>query len=138
MRKLYDNFKLEVWKAETDTVEENKEEDELISALLETEVMLHAMKFLADKGFIKRDIHEYKRILKLMWFSLYPRKKNVFGSSGFEHVYLTEKKTKNKLIGLHNWIYFAEEELSGRLNYLGYTRHVKLNEVSSKILFKEG
>ncbi|XP_033225966.1 poly(U)-specific endoribonuclease homolog [Belonocnema kinseyi] len=66
--------------------------------------------------------------MKLTWFRSYLRKKNVFGSSGFENVYLIEKKIHNKLIGLHNWIYFAEEELSGRLNYLGYTRYVKLND----------
>lgn len=75
LRKLYDNFKLEVWKAETDTIAENEEKDELISALLQTEVMLHAMKFLADKGFVKRDIQEYRRILKLTWFRLYSVKK---------------------------------------------------------------
>lgn len=128
MRKLYNNYNLEVWKNETDTAEENAEEDEFISALLDTDVMLHAMKFLADKGFIKHDTQEFRRILKLMWFNLYPRRKNVYGSSGFEHVYLTEKKTTNKIIGLHSWVYFAEEELRGKLNYLGYTRQVLLND----------
>ena len=134
MRKLYDNYKVEVWEAEDDTLEENKEEDEFIFALLETKVMLHAMEFLANKGYIKNSIGEYKNVLKLMWFHLYPRKNNVYGSSGFEHVYLTEKKAKNKLIGLHNWVFFAQEELSGKLNYLGYTRHKELNDAS--IIYK--
>jgi poly(U)-specific endoribonuclease len=37
---------------------------------------------------------------------------------------------KNKKIsGLHNWIYFAEMEKSGALNYKGWLKKVDLSDV---------
>lgn len=49
-------------------------------------------------------------------------------SSGFEHVFLSEIK-RGKIIGLHNWIYFAEAEKRGQLNYKGWMKVVDLGEV---------
>lgn len=71
-------------------------------------------------------------MIKEIWFEFYPRNKNtLMTSSGFEHVFLSEIK-KGKIIGLHNWIYFAEAEKRGQLNYKGWMKVVDLGEVTWK------
>lgn len=84
------------------------------------------MNFLERKGFVNKDSRD---LIKELWFDFYPRNKNVTRtSSGFEHVFLSEVK-KRKIIGLHNWIYFAEAEKRGDLNYQGWMRIVELGKV---------
>lgn len=53
------------------------------------------------------------------------------GSCGFEHVFLNEIKN-NEISGLHNWIYFNEQEKAQNLDYKGYTKTLSLGNVSSK------
>lgn len=60
---------------------------------------------------------------------MYSRGGGRIGSSGFEHVFLTELKN-NQVSGLHNWLYFNEEEKKHNANYLGYMRKVDLGNVS--------
>lgn len=93
------------------------------------------MEFLERKGFVGKD--SQFDLIKRLWFEFYPRNKNVtLSSSGFEHVFLSEVK-KGKIIGLHNWIYFAEAEKRGDLNYKGWLRVIDLGKVVSKnFLFK--
>lgn len=89
------------------------------------------MKFLVAKGLALDDPKEQHNLLRRLWFDFYPRNKNTEQtSSGFEHVFLAEEK-KGKIIGLHNWIYFAEAEKRGALDYQGWMRHVNLGDVSS-------
>lgn len=89
-----------------------------------------ALEFLEGHGFTLETHEDRFQMIKEIWFEFYPRNKNTFmTSSGFEHVFLSEIK-KGKIIGLHNWIYFAEAEKRGQLNYKGWMKVVDLGEVS--------
>lgn len=87
------------------------------------------MDFLELKGFVTEDPKSRFELIKRVWFDFYPRNKNTTKtSSGFEHVFLSEVK-RGKIIGLHNWIYFAEAEKNGNLNYKGWLRNIDLGNV---------
>lgn len=87
------------------------------------------MDFLELKGFVTEDPKNRFELIKRVWFDFYPRNKNTTKtSSGFEHVFLSEMK-RGKIIGLHNWIYFAEAEKNGNLNYKGWLRNIDLGNV---------
>lgn len=90
----------------------------------------HAMDFLEQKGSVAADRKAHFELIKRLWFAFYPRNKNTTKtSSGFEHVFLSEIK-KGKIIGLHNWIYFAEAEQRGELNYKGWLNEIDFGGVS--------
>ncbi|XP_050576674.1 endoribonuclease CG2145-like isoform X3 [Bombus affinis] len=118
--KLFDNYELDTYEPEVITREEDLEENEFIDNLMETDIMLHVMYFLSVKGFFKNDIRVYKDILKQIWFHLYSRSKNINGTSGFEHVFIGERKPRKGIIGLHNWIFFSHGELLKKINYFGF------------------
>ncbi|XP_014210203.1 poly(U)-specific endoribonuclease homolog [Copidosoma floridanum] len=65
------------------------------------------MNFLAGKGFLKKDINEYKKSLHKLWFE--PNAKagdySVVGTSGFEVVFITEKDDAP-----YNWIHASQME----------------------------
>lgn len=129
LRSLYDKYELDFKVAEKATAEKREAETNLINAFVATDVMAKAMKFIADKGLIPNDEFEFKDALKRIWFSQYARENNVISSSGFENVFLAEK-VNTEITGLHNWIYFNEQESAGRANYLGYIKDAKLGDVS--------
>lgn len=92
------------------------------------------MTFLVEKDLVNENVESHYCLLKSLWFGLYPRGKHTnSSSSGFEHVFVVENK-RNKLVGLHNWLYFAEMEQSGDLNYKGWSNVVDLGDVSKTIM----
>ncbi|XP_057318665.1 endoribonuclease CG2145 [Microplitis mediator] len=125
---IYDNYQLDSRVNEHISPLQRTEESLLVDTFLSTNVMSAAMKFLADKGFIKKDYYEYKDTLRRLWFNLYSRGEGKIGSSGFEHVFLTELKSGTEVSGLHNWIYFNAEEGKNRVNYLGYMKKLDLGD----------
>lgn len=91
------------------------------------------MKFLDEKKLLSNKTSSDYALLKNAWFDFYPRNKGTNAtSSGFEHVFLTEIK-KNKVIGTHNWLYFAHLEKSGELNYKGWLGFTELDHVTRSI-----
>lgn len=132
---LYDNYEFDVKTKEIVTAEERKEESDLLDKILETDVIKATMKFLAEKGYIPDDEYEFKDSLKRIWFSQFKRVDGDASSSGFETVFLAEQFDSD-IIGLHNWIYYAKQEVDKKLNYLGYIKEVKLGDVSNSSLFK--
>ncbi|CAK9810145.1 Endoribonuclease CG2145 [Anthophora quadrimaculata] len=120
--KLFDNYELNTSQPEIVTKQKDTEENEFIDNLMKTDVMLDVMHFLSLKGFFKNDIQAYKNTLKEIWFHLYSRTKGINGSSGFEHVFIGERKPRKGITGLHNWISFFFGELSNTINYFGFSR----------------
>ena len=79
---------------------------------------------------MSRDPKVQKDLLKLIWFTMYSRGGGKVGSSAFEHVFLGELK-RGEISGLHNWIFFANEEGQKNADYLGYIRKLELGGVSN-------
>ncbi|XP_015114087.1 poly(U)-specific endoribonuclease homolog [Diachasma alloeum] len=125
---IYDNYKLDTRENEYISPAQRNEESLLVDTFLSTNVMSAAMRFLADKGYIRKDYYDYKDTLRRMWFNLYSRGDGKIGSTGFEHVFLTELKLGTEVSGLHNWIYFNAEEKNRRADYLGYIKKVDLGD----------
>lgn len=124
---LLDNYERDSLVNEHVTAQERTEENAFMDAVMSTSVMRHLMTFLKNKGFVTPDPKQQRDFLKQIWFSLYSRGKGKIGSSGFEHVFVSELKNGG-VSGLHNWIYFSREELANRVNYLGYLKYELLND----------
>ncbi|XP_017467938.1 PREDICTED: poly(U)-specific endoribonuclease homolog [Rhagoletis zephyria] len=125
MRALFDNYEEDTLANEHVTVNERREENEFVDAVMGTQVMRQAMLFLQNKGIVTPDPKTHRDLVKELWFTQYSRGQGRIGSSGFEHVFVHEVKN-GTLIGLHNWVYFADEEKAGRLDYKGYLNQVDL------------
>lgn len=128
LRALYNNYIVESNMNEIYTAQEKSEENELLDYIMNTSVMQFCRQFLIKKGKIGQDPREFKNILREIWFNMYARGGGRIGSSGFEHVFLAEIKN-NQVSGLHNWIYFSEEENKNEVNYLGYLKSIDLGNV---------
>ncbi|XP_045479373.1 endoribonuclease CG2145-like [Harmonia axyridis] len=134
LQPLYDNYIVQSNVNEDYTNQEKQEENTLLRAILDTEVMRATRKFLMDKGAISGNERDFEKLLHEMWFDLYPRAKKKVGSSAFEHVFLAEIK-KGDVSGLHNWLYFEREESSHRANYLGYLKKIDLGNKGAILKF---
>jgi poly(U)-specific endoribonuclease len=88
------------------------------------------MNFLTQKGIVTSDPQTHKELLKTIWFGLYSRGMGKIGSSGFEHVFLSEVKN-GTVMGLHNWIYLSEVEKAGDLDYKGWSKKIDLGNVGT-------
>lgn len=130
LRQLYDNYIADTSFVESVTSNERQEESEFLDKVLATTVMKEAMEFLADKGFVHKNSKAYKDLLSSIWFTMYSRGGGIIGSSAFEHVFLGELK-KDEVSGLHNWIFFANEEENNRADYMGYLRKLDLGKKSN-------
>lgn len=87
------------------------------------------LKFLVfiTTGLADRNVGNFKRWMRNLWFGMYSRVRGNQGSSGFEHVFLGEEK--NGISGLHSWFRYKFEEDAGNMNYLGYSRTLSMGKV---------
>ncbi|XP_029697369.1 uridylate-specific endoribonuclease C isoform X2 [Takifugu rubripes] len=119
--KLLDNYETSTGVAEVVTAEERTEVNLFLDAVLETEVMKRAHKYLVSKGKSSSNLRLFKSQLHLIWFHLYHRDRNTgLDSCGFEHVFVGETKSGTEILGFHNWIQFYLQEKNGNLDYKGY------------------
>ncbi|CAG2219448.1 ENDOU [Mytilus edulis] len=104
---LLDNYELECGEDEVVTPEEKKENVAFVDAIMETDVMQEAHKYLISKGKSPEHVGQFKWQLYKIWFSLVRRTRGDRDqdSSSFEHVFVGEGRD-DKFIGLHNWIQF--------------------------------
>ncbi|XP_011161725.1 poly(U)-specific endoribonuclease homolog [Solenopsis invicta] len=133
---IFDNYQLDTRTNEYINPAQRQEESLLIDTFLSTNVMSTAMRFLADKGFVRQDYYEYKDLLRRLWFHLFSRGQGKIGSTGFEHVFMAETKqvdSGTEVLGLHNWIYFNKEEEKMHIDYLGYIKKIDLGNKGSII-----
>lgn len=127
-RVLFNNYEQDASVNEYITPIERKEENDFIDTVLATSVMRHAMTFLQQKGIFGPDPAKQREELKTIWFNTYSRGGGKIGSSGFEHVFVSEVKN-GSLSGLHNWLYYYDEENAGRIDYKGYMKKLNLGNV---------
>lgn len=127
--KLHDNYFLDTTRGEDYTNQERVEENDFINTVVSTPVMQMTRNYLIKKGKISSDPGAFKDKLYEIWFNLYPRGGGQISSSGFEHVFAAEVK-RGTVSGLHNWIYFHEEEAKNNANYLGYLHKIEFGDVS--------
>lgn len=123
---FYNNYILDTAANEYITPQERNEENNLLDAILPTAVFQHTRNFLIKKDKIPKDPKQFRELMKKIWFNMYSRGGGKIGSSGFEHVFLAELKN-NVVSGLHNWVYFSDEEKKNNANYLGYMKKIDLN-----------
>ncbi|XP_066599459.1 endoribonuclease CG2145-like [Prorops nasuta] len=137
VRTIYDNYHLDTRTNEYINPAQRQEESLLVDTFLSTNVMSAAMRFLADKELVRKDYYEYKDTLRRLWFDLFSRGGGKLSSAGFEHVFLAEQKPNEagslEVSGLHNWIYYSNEEANHRANYLGYIKKKDLGNKASLI-----
>ena len=75
--------------------------------------MKTTLTFLMNKKLVKSNA-ELKKLLSQLWFDVYSRGNRIYGSSGFEHVFLGEKKN-SAVQGFHNWAYFYYMETKNKV-----------------------
>lgn len=131
---LYNNYDVDTTNTETVTRSERHEEDAFLDEVMNSDVMKETMRFLAAKQLFTKSATEFKKLLKEFWFTLYSRGNRILGSSGFEHVFLGEKKL-GKVQGFHNWVYFYYLENRGQVNYLGHWEAPKLGSHGTGLSF---
>jgi len=134
VKELYENYLPDVTKKEDRNKNEKQEENTLLDEMMKTQVMKNALTFLQMKNVFCKSVFEFKNLLRELWFSVYSRGKRIDGSSGFEHVFLGEKKN-GKVQGFHNWLYFLHLEDKNEVNYLGHWKAVDLGGKATGMSF---
>ncbi|XP_051976422.1 uridylate-specific endoribonuclease C-like [Xyrauchen texanus] len=118
---LLDNYEMATGVTEQVTKEEIQENHLFLDAILKTEVMKCAQKYLVRKGRAQSDPDQFKRQLYDVWFKLYHRDRSGGEDScGFEHVFVGETKHGTEIMGLHNWVQFYHQEKNNHVDYKGY------------------
>ncbi|CAL1546588.1 unnamed protein product [Lymnaea stagnalis] len=121
-RALLDNYEMELGQEEVVTREELRENHEFLSAIMDTNVMKEAHRYLVSKGVAPQDKMQFKAMLHDIWFKMFRRQAARGNDScSFEHVFVGEGRG-TEMIGLHNWIQFYLQEKAGNINYHGYFR----------------
>ena len=119
LRLLYDNYEEDVAVREDRSRAERREEDSFLDEVMRTETMKTTLTFLRRRNLFVKSDADFKKLLKELWFENYSRKNRVLASSGFEHVFLGEKKD-GKVQGFHNWAFFHDMEKRKKV-YLNIT-----------------
>jgi len=120
---LLDNYERKSDQHESVSSSEKREMDHFLDMLDDTPHMRYIHKVLVKWELAPAKLRDFMAQVYEAWFTNYYRGT----SSGFEHVFVgEEKKNRNtgrsEIIGLHNWMQFAREEMKGNMDYLGYAK----------------
>ncbi|KAJ3144881.1 hypothetical protein HDU89_007684 [Geranomyces variabilis] len=118
-QKLLDNYSAHGGTAEVVTAEEVKEQDAFIAEICKTAPIQYVHKLLVAMQLAPRELAEFGKLIKKIWFELYKREA-ANDSSAFEHTFTGEIKRGQGVIGFHNWIQFMLEERNGNADYRGW------------------
>ncbi|XP_064175741.1 uridylate-specific endoribonuclease C-like [Anguilla rostrata] len=118
---LLDNYEMSTGTAETVTRQEMAENHLFLDAILQTEVMKHAHRYLVSRRLSPADPLKFKEQLYDIWFRLYHRdRQGGEDSCGFEHVFVGETRHGAEIMGFHNWVQFYLQEKCNHVDYKGY------------------
>ena len=115
LRYLYNNYEESVKTSEDRTSFERREEQNFLTEIMKTNTMKTTLMFLKAKGLFTKSESEFKKLLSQLWFDIYSRGQRIQSSSGFEHVFMGEKKD-GKVQGFHNWAFFYDQEQKHQVN----------------------
>ncbi|GMS86256.1 hypothetical protein PENTCL1PPCAC_8431, partial [Pristionchus entomophagus] len=101
-----------------DTIRRNNASLTFIDGISKTAVFTSAWSYLQSVGVASADYVEFREQLHTAWFSIFARN-FVTGSSGFKATFVGEFLDQ-KVIGLTNWIRFAQLEKVNGVNYHGW------------------
>ena len=131
---LYENYNNDVGVKEDRTKAERKEEEDFLDEVMKSKVMKETLQFLKNNKIFTKSKKDFRNLLKELWFDVYSRGRRILGSSGFEHVFLGEKKN-GTVQGFHNWVYFHHLEQKNDINYLGHWEKVELGDKGTGLAF---
>jgi poly(U)-specific endoribonuclease len=134
LKALYENYNPDTLQEEDHTRAEQTEEREFLAELMKTRVIQETYAFVKQQNYFKGTQQDFSNLLNELWFSVYSRGMRIKGSSGFEHVFLGEKK-EGKVQGFHSWLYFFFLEKRNELNYLGHIKNVDLGGRGNGLAF---
>ena len=112
---LHDNYEPNAAIPELVTHTEIQEEEEFLYYCLETKVMKLLCAFLMKHKLFKSNLY-WKEIFRDIWFGRWSE-----GSCAFEHKFLGEFK-RNKVSGVHNWVFFLLQESREKVDYYGFDK----------------
>ncbi|KAH8417159.1 hypothetical protein KR222_005192 [Zaprionus bogoriensis] len=121
LQRLFNNYELDVSVPDQVTAEHEQEQLDFLRAVMNTRVMKLSMRFLAKRGIVSEEYDDQLKLLQELWFTPYSRGKGIVGSSSFEHVFMAELRDQT-VLGMHNWLYFAEQEQQGHVDYKGWIK----------------
>ncbi|ESO02719.1 hypothetical protein HELRODRAFT_185017 [Helobdella robusta] len=133
MRALLDNYETETNLPEVETNEEKREIENFMTAIMSTEIMKEAHRFLVSKRKASQSMAAFKTEVQNIWFKLYKRTREdrFINSCGFEHVFVGEKRSRD-ISGFHNWVQVYLQEKAGNLDYRGYFRRGTTEEIEAQ------
>ena len=111
---LYDNYLEDVTRVEDRSYQERREEADFLQEIMKTSTMKETIKFLRRHKLWTKSDSDFSSLLSTLWFENYSRGQRILGSSGFEHVFLGEKKN-GVVQGFHNWVYFYYMEKKNKV-----------------------
>ncbi|KAF6037740.1 ENDOU [Bugula neritina] len=113
------------------TSAELAETEAFLNHVASSQVMSHVNNLLESRGKIQRGA--LKDVLYDLWFTFYGRRSSMTfaDSSGFEHVFVGEKKS-DKINGFHSWVQMYLLQKSGNLDYLGYNAKSEPSLIDTK------
>ncbi|XP_037732770.1 poly(U)-specific endoribonuclease homolog [Drosophila subpulchrella] len=133
LMRLFDNYELDVAVAEHPTPEHIEEQHNFLRTVMNTRVMKLTMRYLVKKDIVSTEYDDQLRLLQELWFTPYSRGRGIVGSSSFEHVFMAEIRDQ-KVLGLHNWLYFADQEQRGNVDYKGWLSHMETGKNNQMVL----
>ena len=120
---LHDNYEPNAAIPELVTHTEIQEEEEFLYYCLETKVMKLLCAFLMKHKLFKSNLY-WKEIFRDIWFGRWSE-----GSCAFEHIFLGEFK-RNKVSGVHNWVFFLLQESREKVDYYGFDKALDFGRTS--------
>ncbi|HFK1544955.1 TPA: hypothetical protein ACGXMZ_000644 [Bacillus albus] len=120
VEKLFNNFYLDPHRREDNTVEEQEEVDALLKHAIQSKAMKICRTYVESKKETTLSDEQWYTYLHNIWFLQFNSGSGI-NLSGFEHVFIGEKK-RNDLSGYHFWYKYHIEDQTGtndKIIYLG-------------------
>ncbi|PHE53614.1 hypothetical protein [Bacillus pseudomycoides] len=135
VEKLFNNFYLDPHLREDNTVEEQEEVDALLKHAIQSEPMKICRTFVESRKGTNLSNEQWYTYLHNIWFLQFDSGSGI-SLSGFEHVFIGEKKNEgSSLNGYHFWYKYYLEDQTGPNDKIVYLGPKDKNTVPDVITF---